>query len=129
MTTSFSPDLLDALSREVARDPVFMTLGRPAPNTVTQLTRSEVLVETERSRSQRGQAASIPAWMFNIAWDYLQANGELSNDTLLNHLRVHRSSAVCALLARLPGVVRAPGRGVVLRLAPGGERAGITTLL
>ncbi len=55
--------------------------------------------------------------MFNIAWDYLHANGELSNATLLNHLRVHRSSAVCAILARLPGIERMPGRGVVLRLA------------
>lgn len=112
-----SPALLDALSHEVSRNPVFMTLGRPAPNKVIGVSRSEVLVQTARSISQTGQGASIPAWMFNIAWDYLQARGELSNNTLLNHLRVHRSSAVCAILARLPGVERAPGPGVGLRLS------------
>ena len=106
------------LEREIRRDPVFLTLGRPAPNTVTEITRSEILVSTDRSRKLTGQAASIPAWMFNIAWDYLVAKGELSNDVLLNHLRVHRSSAVCAMLARLPGIERAPGRGVTLRLVP-----------
>ncbi|MHB8877794.1 MAG: phospholipase D family protein [Myxococcaceae bacterium] len=112
-----APELFDALSREAQRDPVFLTLGRPARNTVTEVSRSEVLVRTGRSLRKTGQAASIPAWMFNVAWDYLRAHGELSNDTLLNHLRVMRSSAVCAMLARLPGVERAPGRAVGVRLA------------
>ncbi len=109
------PVLFDLLSREVSRNPVFHTLGRPAPNTVNNVTRAEVLVSTARSLAQTGQPASIPAWMFNIAWDYLNAKGALSNDVLLNHLRVHRSSAVCAILARLPGVERVPGR-VAVRL-------------
>lgn len=110
-----APWLLDALSREASKDNVFLTLGRRAPNRVTDVTRSEVLVETGRSRNRSGQAASIPAWMFNIAWDYLNANGTLSNDLLLKHLRVHRSSAVCAILARLPGIEQVPGQ-VALRL-------------
>lgn len=110
------PELFEALTQAAKRDPVFLTLGRPAPNTVTNVSRSEVLVQTGRSKQRSGQAASIPAWMFNIAWDSLQANGSLSNDVLLNHLRVHRSSAVCAILARLPGVEVVPGKKVVLRL-------------
>lgn len=114
-----APELLDALSREVRRDPVFMTLSRPAPNRVVEVSRSEVLVQTGRSLKRTGQAASIPAWMFNIAWDYLRANGELSNAVLLNHLRVMRSSAVCAILARMPGVERVPGKAVAVRLARG----------
>ena len=110
-----APELFEAIDREVARDRVFLTLGRPAPNTITEVTRAEVLVMTEKSLKQTGQASSIPAWMFNIAWDYLQAKGELSNKTLLSHLRVHRSSAVCAILARLPGIEVIPGK-VALRL-------------
>ncbi len=110
-----APWLLDALSREAAREPVFRTLGSGAENEVTEVTRSEVLVSTERARRKTGQAAPIPAWMFNIAWDYLNAKGELTNQVLLNHLRVHRSSAVCAILARLPGVEPVPGR-VAVRL-------------
>jgi hypothetical protein len=105
-------DLLDALSREVARNPVFLTLGKRAPNRVTDLTRSEVLVETEASRRKRGGSESIPAWMLNIAWEYVHKQGTLTNKVLLEELRVHRSSAVCALLARLPGL-QPIGGGVV----------------
>ncbi len=112
------PALLSAIEAERRRDPVFMTLGSSQPNRVVEVTPSEVLVETRRSRSHTGGAASIPAWMFNVAWDYLRAHRELSNSVLLNHLRVHRSSAVCAILARVPGIARSPGRAVGLRLAP-----------
>ena len=51
----------------------------------------------------------------NLAWDELRSRGTLSNRTLLGDLRVHRSSAVCAILARLPQVERVPGREIVLR--------------
>jgi hypothetical protein len=53
--------------------------------------------------------------MLNLAWDELRSRGTLSNRTLLEDLRVHRSSAVCAILARLPQVEVAPGRRIVLR--------------
>ena len=68
------------------------------------------------ARSSPGMAASIPAWMFNIAWDYLRARGELSNKTLLNDLRVMRSSAVCAILACVSGVERVPGKVAIRRM-------------
>jgi hypothetical protein len=45
----------------------------------------------------------------------LRTHGTLSNVVLLNDLRVHRSSAVCAILARLPGVERVAGKEIVLR--------------
>jgi len=110
----FTPELWAFVQREVRRDPVFLTLGpRPKPNRITDATPEALYVETSRSR-ERNQQEAIPAWMFNLAWEYLQTHGELSNSVLLKELRVHRSSAVCAVLARHPGIE--VGRGVVLRL-------------
>jgi hypothetical protein len=112
----FEPALYAALAAEVRRDPVFLTLGRsPRPNHVVELTPVEVHVETERSRQRAGGAEPIPAWMFNLAWDRLRTHGTLTNSELLNDLRVHRSSAVCAMLARLPQVERVPAREIILR--------------
>ena len=110
------PELLALVSAAVRKDPVFRTLGpSPQENLVTEVTPSEVLVETARSRGRTGGAASVPAWMLNLAWDELRSRGELSNRTLLQDLRVHRSSAVCAILARLPSVEVAAGRRIALR--------------
>jgi hypothetical protein len=92
-----------------------MTLGsRPARNLVVDVTESAVYVETERSRERKGGAEEIPAWMFNLAWDHLRTHGELANRTLLDELRVHRSRAVCAFLARGPGVRVRPGSTLTL---------------
>lgn len=113
------PALLAAIDAERRRDPVFLTLGaRSAPNHVVEVTRSGVLVETARSQERRAGPQLIPAWMFNLAWDALRAAGSLSNKRLLEELRVHRSSAVCAILARVPGVRPLPGPGVALTLSP-----------
>jgi HKD family nuclease len=110
----FAPELWTFLEREVRREPVFVTLGpQRKPNKVTDLTPEALYVETERSRS-RGQREEIPAWMFNLAWEYLKTHRELSNRILLDELRVHRSSAVCAILARHPAVRVRPK--IVLRL-------------
>lgn len=111
----FEPELLALVSAAAREDPVFRTLGpKPRENLVAEVTPSEVLVETARSRERTGGAASIPAWMFNLAWDELRSRGQLSNRTLLHDLRVHRSSAVCAILARVPGVAVSPGRAIAL---------------
>ena len=110
----FAPELWSFLEREVRRDSVFLTLGpRPKPNRVTDVTPESLYVETERSR-ERNQREAIPAWMFNLAWEYLKTHGEVSNRVLLKELRVHRSSAGCAILARHPAIEVGPG--VVLRL-------------
>lgn len=109
-------ELYSALRAEIRRNPVFMTLGpSPRPNRVVELTRIEVQVETARSHKRVGGAEPIPAWMFNLAWERLRTHGALSNTELLNDLRVHRSSAVCAMLARLPQVERVQGKEIVLR--------------
>lgn len=108
--------LFAALTRARRQDPVFRTLGsKPRPNRVADMTPSEVFVETERSKAARTGPQPVPAWMLNLAWEYLRTRGELSNTVLLHQLRVHRSSAVCALLARVPGVIVAPGRSITLR--------------
>jgi HKD family nuclease len=112
---TLAPELLSAIRTEWRRDPVFMTLGaRPSRDLVTDVSESAVYVETDRSRARTGGSQEIPAWMFNLAWDHLRTHGELSNRTLLDELRVHRSSAVCAILARVPGVVIRRGRTVTL---------------
>jgi HKD family nuclease len=118
------PRLLALIAAEWRRDPVFKTLGpRPKSNLVTDVTPSAVYVETERSRRTRDGAAEVPAWMINLAWDHLRTHGILTNKTLLQDLRVHRSSAVCAILARLPGVVASSSSGITLEWAPKRGRA------
>ncbi|WP_243337512.1 phospholipase D family protein [Anaeromyxobacter soli] len=110
------PELYAAIRAEWLRNPLFHTLGpHRRRNLVTDVTPSVVYVETARSRSERGGAAEIPAWMFNLAWDQLRTHGILTNRTLLKDFRVHRSSAVCAILARLPGVDADAGRYITLR--------------
>jgi hypothetical protein len=112
---AFEPALYTMLKTAVRQDPVFMTLG-PAPrrNQVVDLSPVEIHVETERSRARAGGTEPIPAWMFNLAWDRLRTHGRLTNIELLNDLRVHRSSAVCAILARLSSVKCVAGRGITL---------------
>jgi hypothetical protein len=112
------PRLYAALVNEQRRNPIFVTLGpNPRPNRVVEITASEVLVATERSKRERTGPQSVPAWMLNLAWEFLRTRGALSNTVLLNQLRVHRSSAVCALLARVPGVAVRMGRGITLEFA------------
>ncbi len=112
---AFAPKLYAELRAEVLRDPIFRTLGRDKPNRVVELTPLEVQIETERSRERTGSAEPVPAWMFNLAWQRLQTHGTLSNMELLRDLRVHRSTAVCAMLSRLSQVEVVPGRTIVLR--------------
>ncbi|MDQ3032187.1 MAG: hypothetical protein M3Y87_07215 [Myxococcota bacterium] len=41
--------------------------------------------------------------MLDLAWEVLRARGTLTNREMLGELRIHRSSFVCAILARLKG--------------------------
>lgn len=108
-------ELLALIESERRRNPVFHTLGRsPKPNVVVSVTASAVYVETRRSRGRRGGAEEIPAWMFNLAWERLRTHGRLTNRELLNDLRVHRSSAVCAVLGRLEPVQVGGGANITL---------------
>lgn len=112
----FDPLLLDMLNDAVEQDPVFMTLGpSPKANRVTDVTPYGLYIQTERSIKLGGVPQLVEAWMLELAWDYLRFHKTLSNTYLLNELRVHRSSAVCAILARLPMVEKLPGPQIVLR--------------
>jgi hypothetical protein len=57
--------------------------------------------------------------MLTLAWEYLLAHGTLTNRHRLatGGLNVKRSSAVCAVLARLPGIAVASTRPVTLEVA------------
>jgi len=112
------PELQVAIEAARLADPVFYTLGpRPRRNLVTQVRPDGVYVETEKSRARHGGAERVDAWMFNLAWKRLVTHRRLSNTTLLNELRVMRSSAICAVLARLPGVRRAEGGKIELLMS------------
>jgi HKD family nuclease len=106
ISDTIAPDLWEELQTVLAPGVVVHTITQQRPNTIVDLTRDGVWIETERSvRLGRG-AEHVPAWMLNIAWDYLAANGRLTNSHLLatDGLNVKRSSAVCAILALLPSV-------------------------
>lgn len=114
---TFEATLLACLQAEVARESVFLTLGRtPKPNRVVEVTPHGLYVETESSRAKGNPAQLIPAWMLSLAWDYLRRHGALTNKYLLasDGLSVKRSSAVCAILSRLPGVEVVEGGAVEL---------------
>lgn len=113
---TFAPDLYPLLQEAVREDRTFRTLGpKAARNVVLDLSRTELLMQTEKSP----MGAPIPAWMFNLAWDFLKQHGALSNKQLLEDLRVMRSSAVCAVLARLPHIEASGKGGITLRWRDG----------
>lgn len=103
---TFSPGLFDALRRAVNEDPLFLTLSGGRPNRVIEVTGTGIWIETEASDAKGRPAQKVPAWMFELAWEYLRTHGQLTNAHLVANdgLNVKRSSAVCAILARLPGV-------------------------
>lgn len=132
----WTPSLAGAMEEEEQFDPVlfqllgdlirregnrFMTLGPdPRPNAVRELTPTGIYVDTNATRKKRTPPQLIPAWMFTLAWDYLRSHGSLSNAYLVasDGLNVKRSSAICAILSRLPGVRLRPGGRIVLEHGP-----------
>jgi HKD family nuclease len=113
------PDLLAAIRATVAANPIIGTLASGNPNWVKDVTPDGVWVETTRSRTLGRPAQLVPAWMIQIAWEWLVAHGTLTNRHLLDKdgLNVKRSSFVCALLARLPGVeIVSVGRPIEIAL-------------
>lgn len=128
----FESDLYEMLRERflptAVRDRTVLTLGpSPRRNRIANLTRYGLHLETERTRQRKTGPQLVPAWMFNLAWTYLQTHGSLTNRHLLDVLRVHRSSAVCAVLAQLPPVAARTGRRIQLSwrdppAAPGATR-------
>jgi hypothetical protein len=100
------PALLEAIQAAVRTDPLVRTLKGGRPNLVREVTADGVWVETERSRAAGRPAQLVEAWMIQVAWEWLGTHGTLTNRFLVadDGLNVKRSSFVCALLARLPGV-------------------------
>ncbi len=117
-------ELFAAIDRALAGAPIVRTLGKGAVNHVVERTPHGLYVETARSLQRGGGAELVPGWMIQLAWDYLRAHGALTNKELLatDGLNVKRSSFVCALLARLPGVevFFEPTLGVRLVRSPSG---------
>lgn len=96
---------------------MFLSLRGHRPNRVVDLAIGGLWIETDSSAKKGNPAQLVPAWMIQLAWDHLQLHGELTNRFLLDEdgLNVKRSSAVCAVLARLPGIEAVPGRTITLR--------------
>lgn len=109
-------ELFDLLRTHVVAGSVVQTLGNGHPNWITAVMREGILVETERSRAQATGPQLVPAWMIQSAWDYLNTHGSLTHKYLLagDGLNVKRSAAVCAILARLPGIEVASSRPILL---------------
>jgi hypothetical protein len=105
--------------REIARDPVFLTVTPRRRNLVTDLVRDGLWIETDASRAKGHSAQFVPAWMLTLAWEYLLAHGTLTNRHLLATygLNVERSSAGCTILARLPGIAVASTHPGTLEVA------------
>lgn len=82
------------------------TLGRRQPNWITAVTNEGLLIETEKTRSAGTGPQLIPAWMFEEAWQRLTTRGTVTNAEMVStkDMSIKRSSAVCAVLAHLPGV-------------------------
>ena len=109
-----SEELYDALRDSIEVGSTIPTLSTGKPNRITGIAPEGVYVVTEKSEREGKPPQLVDAWMLEAGWSYLQSNGSITNEFLLSGdgLNVKRSSVVCALLARLPGVA------VVSRRAP-----------
>lgn len=116
-----SPELHQLLRAAVDESDVFYTLGSsPAANVVSNVSEAGFFVQTEAAQKKGNPPQRVPAWMLQAAWDRLTQTGLLTNKQLLEELKVMRSSVVCAVLARLPGVLVRPGPGIALVYKPEG---------
>ena len=98
--------LYDALAAAIPEGSTIPTISDGRPNRITRITRDGVYVATAKSQADGKAAQLVPAWMIEVAWNYLEQHSSLTNEHLLSTdgLNVKRSSAVCAILARLPQV-------------------------
>jgi HD domain len=112
-----SRELLGLLERHVPAGTTVLTLADGRPNWVIDVTDEGIWMETVASKEKGRGPRLVEAWMLETAWDHLVREGSLSNKHLLSDtgLKVKRSSAVCAILARLPGVEVASSTPIVLR--------------
>lgn len=112
---AFVPELWALLEEHLHAGMKVLTLAQQKPNTIVEIGPTGLVLQTERSISLGSAGETVPAWMFNTAWERLTSRGSISRDELLRELNVKRSSAVLAVLATLP-VVAHGGRSMHLRL-------------
>jgi HKD family nuclease len=110
----FSPDLESLIRRTFHLGQTVKTISQGQANRIMEILPTGILMETERTESRGTGPQLVDAWMIELAWDSLKSCGELSNTTLLNELKIHRSSAVCALLAHFEGVRVVSTRPILL---------------
>lgn len=111
------PRLLRALEQAIPVGGTITTLAQGKANRVVSISADGVLLETDHSDEVGSGPQLVPAWMIQVAWDHLSEHGSLTNKHLLSSegLNVKRSSAVCAILAQLPGVDVTSSRPITLR--------------
>lgn len=115
----FDPDLLARIRSVVSEGDVVATLSHGKLNVIGRIDEAGIEVTTERS-AQQGRTRVVPAWMFNHVWAQLLAHGRVDRDfadRLAPGRKVKRSSAVFAILERLPEVTVVQSRPLVLGLA------------
>lgn len=116
MPEQLDADLLAHLDSVAAATPVVTTLSEGKPNRITEVVSDGVWLETRATDDKESGAQLVPAWMLNAGWRELTSTGRLVNTDLRDRpvRPVRRSSAVCALLAQIPGVTVASTRPIIL---------------
>lgn len=120
MAEKLSEHLYAALRAVIEDGLTVATIANGRPNRVTHIGYEGAWIATEKSTAAGKGPQLVPAWMIQAAWDHLERTGSITNEFLLSSdgLNVKRSSAVCALLARLPEVRVTSTRGPIrLKLA------------
>lgn len=113
---AFDDELFDRILRSVEVGETIHTLGRGEANQIVAIDPDGILVTTQRSKERGAGAQRVPAWMVVTAWKQLLPHGSLSRESLTEGLGVKRSSFVCALLSRFPGIEVASVRPIRLHL-------------
>lgn len=118
MSNELSAELLQLLTEVQERSPVVLTISAGKPNTIASVVPEGIWIETEKSQAAGGGPKLVPAWMIEVAWDHLRSTGTLTAAYLVasDGLNAKRSSAVCALLAQIPGVTVASSRPIELQM-------------
>ena len=125
MAAELRAELRRMLEELQHRSPVITTISNGNPNRIVAVDGQGAWISTDASDSKGSGPQLVPAWMLHAAWDHLRASGSLTNRYLLapEGLNVKRSSAVCALLARLPDVKVVSTRPIELRYQPANDDA------
>lgn len=115
MVEKLSEHLYASLRAAVKDGSTVATIANGRRNRITHIGYEGAWVVTEKSEREAKGPQLVPAWMIQAAWDHLERTGSITNEFLLSAdgLNVKRSSAVCALLARLPEVSVTSTRGPI----------------